>query len=478
MRRILFLLIFIIGKTFAQQSIISSKFQYVLLPGIPDSVYEGYYEVFENRSTNSGRKIKIYVIVIPSINKTNNPPIFYIEGGPGVAATKNASWLADTNMPYRQNNDVVLIDARGTGKSNPLHCPSLQVKSNLQEQFSDMYPVGAVKECYELLSKENDLTQYHTANVVKDLEEIKNWLGYKKINVSGLSYGTRVALQYMRMYPGSLSAAVLLSATPTYARMPLYHARFAQDALELLWEDCKKDTGCSRNYPNIKNEFNELMKQWKQKPLPYSWKDSLGNENNISISWDAFQTKIRSLMYAPFTMRTIPYLVHEAWKGNYTAFVDLYPKEKSNDDFIAEGFYLCVTCTEDVTFIKAAEIENKISGTFMGNYRIAQQQQACDNWTKGIIAADFLKPVVSSVPTLILSGAFDPVTPTAWAKEIAQYLPNSKLLIIPQMAHVFDGLSNESCFDNLVMQFISNPVHTVLNTDCIRQMQPPPYKIN
>jgi hypothetical protein len=95
MRRILLLLIFISGKSFAQQPAIASKLQHALLQGIPDSVYEGYHEVFENRTTNSGRKIKLY-----------------IEGGPGVAATKNASWLVDKKMPYRQNDDVVLVDAR------------------------------------------------------------------------------------------------------------------------------------------------------------------------------------------------------------------------------------------------------------------------------------------------------------------------------------------------------------------------------
>jgi pimeloyl-ACP methyl ester carboxylesterase len=474
---LLLLFIFVISKSFAQQAGYHSKLQYVLLPGIPDSVYEGYHEVFENLNTNSGRKLKIYVIVIPSINKKNRPPIFYIEGGPGVAATKNASWLAEKDIPYRQNHDVVLVDVRGTGNSNPLHCPSLQEKNNLQEQFGEMYPADAVKDCYQLLSKENDLSQYHTTNVVKDLEQIRKWLGYKKITLYGLSYGTRVSLQYMRMFPAALSSVVLFSATPTYARMPLYHAKFSQQALNRVWIDCKNDSLCKMHYPNISNEFAALMKRWKNKPVEYEWKDSTGNGHTVKIPWDAFQTKIRSLMYAPFSIRMIPYLVHEAWKENYKPFVDLYPKEKSNDDFIAEGFYLCVSCSEDVPFIKPPEIEKQTSGTFMGRYRIAQQQQACANWTKGIIPKNFLDPVVSSIPTLILSGPFDPVTPTAWAKEIARHLSKSTIVVVPYMAHVFDGLNNEICFDEIVVNFISNPGSKTLYTGCVNRMLPPPYKI-
>ena len=468
--------IFPSGKSFAQHTLLSSKLHYTLLSGISDSVYEGYHEVFENRSTNSGKTIMLYIIVIPSINKTNSPPIFMIEGGPGLSVTNGAAFYADKKNPYRQNNDVVLIDVRGTGKSNPLHCPSLQQKENLQQQLDEMYPAEKVKACNELLSKENDLQQYNTTNVVQDLEEIRTWLGYEKIHIYGLSYGTRICLQYMRMYPQSLSSSVLWSPVPTYARMPLYHAKFAQQALEKTWNDCSSDSMCNKNYPNISNEFNSLMKRLKQKPADYIFKDSDGTAEHITVSWDAFETKIRSLMYAPAGIHTIPFVVHEAWKNNLRPFIDLFPKENFFDDFLAEGFYLCVTCTEDVPFIKSSEISLETRQTFMGSYRIQQQLQACANWTKGTLPSIFLQPVTSNVPTLIISGSFDPVTPTAWAKEIAATLPNSTLVVIPYMSHLFDGLSNEECFDNIVADFITNGNYQKLKTGCVNEMKPPGYK--
>ena len=112
----------------------------------------------------------------------------------------------------------------------------------------------------------------------------------------------------------------------------------------------------------------------------------------------------------------------------------------------------------------------------MGSYRIQQQQQACKQWTKGTVPKDFLFPVKSAVPTLILSGSFDPLAPTSLAKEIAKNLPKRKLIIIPNMAHVFDGLSNENCFDEMVMEFISHPTNLNIHSGCIKQMLPPPYK--
>lgn len=470
------LFIIITANCFAQQSKLSSLLSYKLLSGMRDSVYEGYHEVFENRSISSGKKISLYIIVIPSINKTNRPPIFMIEGGPGVSVTNGAAFYADKKNPYRQNNDVVLVDARGTGKSNPLYCPSLQQKENLQQQLDEMYPAEKVKTCYELLSKENDLKQYNTTNVVQDLEEIRKWLGYKKIHVYGLSYGTRVALQYMRMYPQSLESSVLWSPVPTYASVPLYHAKFAQQALEKIWNDCSSDSSCSKNYPGISSEFISLMERLKLKPAEYLFKDSTGATEHITISWDAFQTKLRSLMYAPAGIRTIPYIVHQAYNGNLQPFIDLFPSAKTFDDFLAEGFYLCVTCMEDVPFIDPSQIALTTQNTFMGDYRILQQMQACANWSKAVVSKEFLLPVKSTVPTFIISGSFDPVTSTSWAKEIANTLTNSTLVVIPHMSHLFDGLSNEDCFDNMVVDFITNGNKQKLKTGCVNEMKPPAYK--
>lgn len=452
-------------------------FTYNKPEGFADSVYEGSIEVYENRTTNNGKKISLYVIIVPSVVKTDNDPVFIIDGGPGVAATGGADFFATKENPYRQNRDVVIVDVRGTGRSNPLMCPSLQVKENLQQQFEEMYPVPAVKECYDLLSKQNDLTQYHTTNIIKDLEEVRTKLGYKKISLFGLSYGTRVCLQYMRMFPKVIESTVLWSPTTTYSRMPLYHAKFAQASLNMIWDDCKKDTACNKAYPSVQNEFTELMTRWKAKPITYELKDSAGNKQSLVISWHAFETKIRKLMYSPAGIRRVPYLVHEAWKGNLQPFIDLFPKGRDNDDFIAEGLYLCVTCTEDVPFIKTAEIDSLTSGTFMETYRIDQQKQACANWAKGTIPENFLQPVTASTPTLIVTGSFDPVTPPSMSKEIMKTLSNGQLVEMPYMSHVFDGLSNESCFDNLVVEFLTAPQKKLKSLDCTKSMIPPPYKI-
>ena len=442
------------------------------LPGIKTTVFRGSIPVVENRTTGKGRTINISFILIPGLKKDSNlPPLFFIEGGPGGAASSSADYFADSTNPYHQDRDIVLVDSRGTGNSNALHCLSTQQKENLQQQFDEMYPEAAVKQCHDSLSKIADLTQYITANIVKDLEEVRKSLGYDKISLMGLSYGTRVSLVYMRMFPESIDRVVLISPVTTYAKMPKYHARFAQHSLKMVLEDCAKDEACNKAFPNLKAEFDQLENKF---PISYELTDA-GKKTKITIPWYAFHTRMRSMLYSANGIRRVPNLIHQTWIGNIDLFVNLFPRGKDIDLFIADGLYLCVTCAEDVPFIEEELIDSLTRETFMGTYRIDQQKRACKFWSRGEIPGDYLEPVHSSVPTLIISGSFDPVTPTSMAKEIASTLTNSTLFIIPEMPHSPEGLTNEACLDKILIDFLSGIQKP--NSDCISTVKRGPYRV-
>lgn len=459
-------------------SAVYSKLRPCAVEGSADSVFCGTYAVFENRGTGQGRKIELSVTIIPAIRQDSVlAPIFFFEGGPGVAASGSAGFYAMRENPYRRYHDVVLIDARGTGNSNALHCRTLEYKAGLQNQFEEMYPEEAVKKCYDSLSKRADLALYTTTNMAADMDEVRQWLGYDRIHLFGLSFGTRLALEYMRRYPDKVETTVLWSPTTTYSRMPLYHASFAQTTLEKIYAHCSGDSLCRSNFPRLKEEFDELMRKGLQAPFRVSHRTAGGEVISLSIPWYAFQTRIRSMMYAPFTMRQVPYVVHEAALGNWKPFISMFPEGPDNNDFIAEGLYLCVTCSEDVPFITPDETASLTNGTFMGTYRVDQQQTACANWVRGTIPDDFGKPVQSDAPVLILTGSYDPVTPVSMAKDVARYLPNSQIVEIAEMAHTFDGLSNEDCFDGIVVAFFDQSGRSPLNSACVQSMKPDAYKV-
>lgn len=436
----------------------------------------GSLGVFENSELKSGRKIQLNIVVIPALNKNaTRAPIFYLEGGPGAAATNSISLLADTTYGYREYHDIVLIDVRGTGNSNPLHCRQLQFKKDLQQQFEEMYPISAVRDCYDSLSKLADLTQYTTTNIARDMEEVRKWLGYEKINLWGLSYGTRLAQVFIKMFPASVESCVLFSPTTTYSKMPLYHAQYAQESLNKLFEDCRKDSLCNAAYPDLKNEFVSLMQRSEERSFTYKIPLVDGTLQEIEIPWHAFHTKMRSLMYMPFGMRQVPFLIHEANNNNWEPFISLFPNESSFDTGLAEGLYLCITCTEDVPFISQHDADSLVQGTYMKRYRIDQQKSACKNWISASVPINFFEPLHSEIPTLILSGPFDPVTPPSIAKKILETLPNGYLITIPEMSHLFDGLSNEACFNSIVIDFFANPTSKP-QSECVNQMLPGPFK--
>ncbi|HEY5917953.1 MAG TPA: alpha/beta fold hydrolase, partial [Chryseolinea sp.] len=317
--------------------------------------------------------------------------------------------------------------------------------------------------------------QYTTTNMAIDIDHVRKWLGYEKINLFGLSFGTRLAQVYMKMFPGSVESCVLWSPTTTYSKMPIDHARFADESLNKLFKDCKDDSLCGRSFPNISDEFKALAVRAKENPFTYTTKTADGKLKVITIPWYAFHTKLRSLMYSPSGLRRLPFIIHESNAGNWEPFISLFPAGSTYDDFIAEGLYLCVTCTEDVPFISKEDIISLTKGTFMGDYRVAQQQQACANWTKGTVPDDYFEPLTSNIPTLIFSGYFDPVTPPSVAGQIIQTLPNSYLITIPGMSHMFDGLANPECFDRVVFDFYNNPT-VKPDIECTNGMVPGKYR--
>jgi pimeloyl-ACP methyl ester carboxylesterase len=446
------------------------------LPGINDEVLCGKLTVFENRETRSGRTIDLNVVVVPALDPSRaEAPMFDLAGGPGAAATSAAGFYANEGKEYRHHRDVVLVDQRGTGNSNPLTAPA-RTRSP-QDYLTEMYPVDYVDTMRQSLEQRADLTQYTTAIAMDDLDDVRAWLGYEQINLNGLSYGTRAALVYMRQHPERVRCAILAGVAPTYLRIPLHHARAAKRAMDLLLNECATDAACHQAFPELQHDWEQVLERLGRDParVEYSPPDKSAPVT-VEIQRDVFAEKLRSQMYSRDGDARIPLIIHEAAKGNFVPFLkEAIPADRSNPDFIADGMYLSVTCAEDVPFIDQGEAAAANAGNPFGNYRVEQQTRACSMWPRGKIPADYYQPVSSNIPVLIVSGNLDPVTPPERGEETASHLPNSKHVIIPRGAHGPDGLTNIDCLDNLVLKFLSQGNAKDLDTSCVQQMLPPPF---
>ncbi|MEO5856103.1 MAG: alpha/beta fold hydrolase [Chthoniobacterales bacterium] len=446
------------------------------LPGIEEELMCGKLTVPENRQTRVGRTIDLNVVVLPALDgKTTDAPLFDLAGGPGASSIAGASFYAQEGREFRRGRDVVLLDQRGTGESNPL-AAAPRLKSP-QDFLTEMYPTAYVETLRSALEKKADLTQYTTSIAMDDLDDVRAWLGYERINLFGLSYGTRAALVYMRQHPERVRSAVLMGVAPTNLKMPLHHARAANRAMDLLLDDCAGDAKCREAFPEIRRESEAVVARLETEParVSYAMPDGSGSVT-VEIRADIFAEKLRSRMYSPGGARQLPLVIHHAAQGNFEPFLQLaIPKDRARPDFIADGMYLSVTCAEDTPFIDQAEAARANAGNPFGSYRVLQQSRACSMWPRGTLPAGYQDAVNSDIPALLISGNMDPVTPPEFAEEVGRHLSNSRHVVIPQHAHVPDGLINAECLDKLMLQFYATADAKNLDTACLAEVRAPPF---
>lgn len=417
----------------------------------------GTVAVPENRSRPEGRRIDLnLVIIVAARPPAERQALFDLEGGPGLADTKNAGFYVTDGAAYAATRDIVLIDQRGTGGSNPLDCPEFDAAD---KALQPMFLEGAVRSCRQRLSQNADLRHYTTDDAVADLDDVRRALGYSKIDLFALSYGTTLALRYLQGHEGRVRSAVLLSAVPPSAMPPRHHATAAQDALDQLIADCAADGPCSHQYPKLGATLDEALRQ-------------LRASRNVAPA--VAMERLRTKLYSPGGTRAVPYLATRLAAGDLSVLSS--SNERAGFNYF-DGVYLTITCSESMPWFSQPQATKAAQRTMFGDYRLGRQRGACAHWPRAQVKADFFKPVRARVPVLFLSGLRDPVTPAKWAEEAARRLPNARLIVIPWAGHIVDGLTGlESCFDPQVLRFLETADPNAVDARCFATMMPPPFK--
>ena len=441
-------------------------------PAAKEKALCGTFEVFEDRARKSGRKIALKIVVFPAIGKEKAPdPLFYIPGGPGSSATEDAPFVAQQAAKIREHRDLVFVDQRGTGGSNPLNCDFFDPK-NLQSYLGDYFPLPDVRKCREQLEPKADLKLYTTEIAMNDLEDVRRALGYQKINIIGGSYGTRAAQVYLKFHPNSVRAVILHGVSPTNQFMPRDFPQHTERALNGVIADCAADKDCHTAFPNFEAETKTVLARFLRGPVEVEVKRGVANEPaKISLSRDLFAEAIRYMLYQPAAASRIPLFIHLAAQGNFVPLANAAINYRQN--LVAtgsNGMYLSVTCAEDLPLIKRGEGERSGVNTLLGDYRLRQQRAACELWPRGKISANYAEPTVSDAPVLILTGQWDPVTPPIYGDIAAKHLSHSLHIIVPHGGHGFGGLTRLDCIDNLIASFVEKGTTAGLDTSCVSSM--------
>ena len=453
------------------------KMERCFMESIGEEVICGTYEVMENRQVRKGAKIKLNFIILPAYTSHPAPdPVFIFSGGPGCGSAEWVDVYARSCHKLRWERDIVLVDQRGTGDSNPLHCQRRGDPNSAQTYLQDMFPEDYVKKCRKDLEKRANLRYYHTTLAVADIDDLRAELGYEQINVMGASYGSYTAFVYMRDYPVRTRCAVLeFVALPNWD----YSGSIApdtQDALERLFADCAADSECSVDYPLLEEQLEQAFSRLRQGPVTVPIINPItGHGEMVTFTYNNFIHGLRSMLYTTSRSCWIPAFIHWAAQGNFSPIAEYTAKYLwgINRD-IKDGMYLTVTCTETIPYIDYAEARRQAQGTLMGEYRLDQQKNACDLWVRGDLPPGFRDMYSLDIPTLIISGELDPVTPPKYGDEMASYLPQSLHVVIPNAAHGY-GQTWENGMDDVVAQFVSQGTPYGLDTTFVEVNQRPPF---
>jgi len=434
----------------------------------------GTFTVWENRTLKSGRTIDLDIVILHATGDGARPdPIFMLAGGPGQDATRTIGAFGASYL--RELHDLVYISQRGTGGSMRLDCDLLASDDNVQAYLDGLWDEATFRACLEELSKHADLTQYSTPIAMDDLNEARQALGYERINLMGGSYGTRAALVYMRRYPKTVRCAVLNGVAPIAFANPLYHAREAQNAIDAIFAECASDPACHEAFGDLPAKLLHVLQRLEAQPveveveLPF-----MDGPQTGTLTRQAFAGALRTLMYGD--SRRIPRLLNAAFEGDFRGFAEA--GIMSNRGIIRQlafGMLLCVTCAEDVDRIEEAMIGPATAGTFYGPDRIYEQKALCEFWPRSILPEGFGEDVSVNVPTLVLSGTYDPVTGPRWGADAASHLPNSLHVVAPGSHGVASG--GGPCIRSIIAEFLERASVRSLDVSCVEGMDLGPFEV-
>lgn len=435
----------------------------------PSDAACGTVTVWEDRDARKGRQIALNVMLLPALKAKSAPdPLFILAGGPGQAATELAQQLDVGFRAIARDRDIVLVDQRGTGESNPLDCKLGDDAAATPSAFAER-----MRQCLASYRDKADVTKYTTDVAMDDLDDVRQFLGYAKINLYGGSYGTRAAIVYARRHPEHTRAVILDGVAPTDMRLPLSFAPDGQRALDLLFDDCAKSAACNARFPNLRARFAALLDRLNAHPEHISYVDPrTGLTRERDVDHGTVSRAIFASLYAPILSAAVPLLIEQAEKGNYTGLLSLNSTLGPFAETVAQGMHFSVVCSEDAPRIDAQQIDRASAATFLGRDVIDFRLAPCKFWPRAKVDSSYYDNTPSNIPALILSGNLDPVTPPRWGELVASQWKHSRHVVVPAAGH---GTAFSGCVGQLMARFLDTADPSQVDPSCVQQLKRPPF---
>lgn len=432
------------------------------------------FPVPENREDPKSRTIDLKVAIVKSDSAVpDKDMVVYLAGGPGQSATETFPQLANAFEPLQKHHDILVLDQRGTGGSHALSCPEVEKAQKKQQDlpFDAARVKAEIAQCLVEVEKNADPRFYTTTIAIADLEAVRQALGAPKFDLIGISYGTRMAQQYATAHPDAVGSIVLDSVAPNTLILGETFASDLARALKLQSDACAATPSCKQAFGDWRKTLLDLHAQLEAKPVVnVTFRDPRTNQPvTRNVTGDTLAGLVHLFAYNAEASALLPLDVAQAAQGD---FVPLLGQTQIGEGDLSGnmngGMQLSVMCAEDAPFLTPRPED---AGTLLGTRPIERIQAACSVWPRGALPKDFHQPFKSSIPTLILSGERDPVTPPRFAEEVLKGLSNGRVLTLQGMGH---GELMIGCMPKLVQQFIDDPNPKKLDAQCLKRVGPIP----
>jgi pimeloyl-ACP methyl ester carboxylesterase len=438
----------------------------------------GELAVPENPAEPHGKSISLRVARVPAVNRRKQPdPLFVLAGGPGMAATTFYASAAYYFERIHRDRDIVLVDQRGTGKSNPLNC---SLDDDDLYRASDAQITAQAQRCLTTLQKTSHVEFYTTSIAVRDLDAVRVALGYQRINLYGVSYGTRVAQHYVRRFPAQARSVILDGVVPPQLALGTDTALNAEHALSSILSRCAHDPECSKHFGDPAVAYHTLRNSLQAHAVPVSLADpTSGEPAKLEFTNYHLATVLRLGSYTAEQAALLPLMLQGATtpSANFIPLASQFLMvNKSYGDAVAYGMHNSVVCTEDVPFWDLSKVNRaELDKTYLGTAQLDGLKSICSIWPRGPIDPDFHAELHSDVPALLLSGGDDPVTPPTDAEQARHGFVHNMHVVIKGFGH---GQLTAPCVGRVMADFVAQGKVEGLDVSCVKNDVPMPFFVS
>ncbi len=428
--------------------------------------------------------VEIYVSVIQAASRHRlDDPLVYLVGGPGSSGTQllRSSFRKYLNA-FAGQRDIVVIDQRGTGLSNPpLYCREALYRLDeiLQSRHADHAELALeiLDECQRRLAQDGVfLETFHSASNARDIVNVLLALGYEEWNLVGVSYGSRLALRLMRDYPQYLRSVILDSVYPPQADIYLDAYYHGERALNALFAACAASSSCAERYPDLGRVFYSLYERLNQEPMLEVYTPPRYKSLKIEISGYRLYDWAFGWLYEVNSIRSAPKLIYELQRGIGHNAARLGVNHQATMTSLSLGMHYAVQCQEEYPSAAPRDYAALLDAHphLRGFLRYPVEGETtlsrlCGIWGASPQPASVNDPVRSDVPALLLSGHFDPITPPAYADMARRTLSASYSFVLPHVGH--GVLRSDRCAVRIAAAFIDAP-RQAPEARCIGEVEP------